>query len=89
MDVLQLLTAMKPLLTEPNLLIGLVQLGSEAFFASENVTFSMNNYSLDIEPDATTTSKPTKPSKGSSNVIPAWQSLAGMVLIPAVLSLLA
>jgi len=85
MDVMQLITPMKALITEPNLIVGLVQLGTEAFFASENVTFSMSSYSLDIQPDATSKVKPTtsaKPSKGSSNIIPAWQSLAGMMLIP-------
>jgi len=87
MDVLQLITAMKPLITEPNLVVGLIQLGTEAFFASENVTFSMNSYSLDIQPDATSTLKPTtsgKPSKGSSNVIPAWKSLTVIMLLPLV-----
>jgi hypothetical protein len=95
MDVMQLLTPMKTLITEPNLYIGLVQLGSEDFFASENVTFTMSDYSVDIEPNGTSTNsnKPStsaKPSRGTSKSIPNWQSLAGTVLIPvALLSLFA
>jgi len=48
MDIAPLFQAMSILLP-PNLSLGLIQLGSEAFFSSVNVTFGMSDYSLDLE----------------------------------------
>jgi len=64
-DVLPLIQALKSIITGNDVLLGTVQLGSEAFYATENVTFQVSNYSLDIEPSPA--SKTTPSSSGSSS----------------------
>jgi len=80
-------------INQTNVLLGLVQMGSEAFGATQNVTFQLSDYSMTIQPNATSPYSPSgtatssTPKKGDAeSLIPQlsvvlFSLLAGFAVI--------
>jgi hypothetical protein len=89
MDISPLLQALSSLIPTDNIVLGLVQFGSEAFYATENVTLAVSGYSMDLEPTATSTLVPAPSStshhSGSGSVQPRYKVYVWITLAVAVL----
>jgi hypothetical protein len=74
MDIFPLLQAMQTIIPS-NLTLGLVQFGTEAFFSTQNVTFGLSDYSLDLETTSgSSTAAPTSTSSSSTSASPTHKS---------------
>jgi hypothetical protein len=92
MDVSPLLQALSSVISTNNVVLGLVQFGSEAFYATSNVTLQVSGYSMDLEPSASSTSSssPSSPSStahhnGSKSIQPHYKAYLWMALATTVL----
>ena|ERR1700749_690594 len=93
MDISPLLQALSSVITTNNVLLGLVQFGTEAFYATSNVTLQVSGYSMDLEPSASSTFAPSPSSTAHHNASQSvkpyckayiWITLAAAVLLACI-----
>jgi len=93
MDISPLLQALSSVITSNNVLLGLVQFGSEAFYAASNVTLQVSGYSMDLQPSATSTFAPSPSSTAHKNASQSvnphykayiWITLAAAFLLASI-----